>query len=694
MGNCLKAALMYATKYKWAVFPVSQITKKPLTPHGCKDAKKDPGAIKNWWKKWPDASIGIATGAASGLIVIDEDIDENKGKDGYHEVQAWERINGRLPDTVQAITGRGGYHLYFKYDGTDIGNRTDLLDGVDVRGEGGYVIAPPSKHPNGTEYQWEYSPEDIEIAPVNDTVKKLLEYKEQGEGNEQFQLPERIGSGSRNDTLFRMAASMQAQGLPDAAILAAVLQTNKEKCDPPMDQDEVETIVSSALRYQKGEFRFKPTSLPEWHEPDLQMKIRDGEITDYPLQTIANAEEAITYDSKLYGHLFYNVMAYSPYVYGNLPWRQNRGWREWNNADDSYLESYIEKNYKLKSGDKTIKAFSNVVNRFQINPIKETLQECYQNWDGGKYIENLLPDFLGCEKSEYNTEVMKLIMLGAIHRIFKPGCKFDYMLVLVGEQGKGKSTFIRRLALNDQWFDDNFSTVEGVKALEKLRGKWFVELAELQANKRLKDVESMKAFVTSQIDVYRPPYGRRTEERPRMCILTGTSNPTDFLTDRTGNRRFLPVTCRVHTPKHDITKVSALEAKSIFASAWGEAMDIYEHMADKDRLVLPDRLQQMAIDQQEAYTADDPMVGMIQEYLDGLEEDRVCVMQIWENVFDSNIKPGRKEVNILHEIMRNKITGWKASGIQRTGKVYGNQRCYDRISKFAPIDIEEIPFDA
>ena len=409
---------------------------------------------------------------------------------------------------------------------------------------------------------------------------------------------------------------------------------------------------------------------------------------------VANAEEAITYDSKLYGHLFYNVMAYSPYVYGNLPWRQNRGWREWNNADDSYLESYIEKNYKLKSGDKTIKAFSNVVNRFQINPIKETLQECYQNWDGGKYIENLLPDFLGCEKSEYNTEVMKLIMLGAIHRIFKPGCKFDYMLVLVGEQGKGKSTFIRRLALNDQWFDDNFSTVEGVKALEKLRGKWFVELAELQANKRLKDVESMKAFVTSQIDVYRPPYGRRTEERPRMCILTGTSNPTDFLTDRTGNRRFLPVTCRVHTPKHDITKVSALEAKSIFASAWGEAMDIYEHMADKDRLVLPDRLQQMAIDQQEAYTADDPMVGMIQEYLDGLEEDRVCVMQIWENVFDSNIKPGRKEVNILHEIMRNKITGWKASGIQRTGKVYGNQRCYDRISKFAPIDIEEIPFDA
>ena len=95
MGNCLDAAIKYATKYGWAVFPCSQSTKKPLTPHGCLDAKKDVGAIRAWWKKHPDASIGVATGSMSNLIVIDEDIDENKDINGARSVRAWEKVNGR-----------------------------------------------------------------------------------------------------------------------------------------------------------------------------------------------------------------------------------------------------------------------------------------------------------------------------------------------------------------------------------------------------------------------------------------------------------------------------------------------------------------------------------------------------------------------------------------------------------------------
>ena len=146
-NNLLNAALKYATKYGWAVFPCSQSTKKPLTPHGCKNAKKDPGAIRAWWKRYPDASIGIATGSISNLIVIDEDIDEDKGLDGPHAALLWERDNGDFPETLVAITGRGGRHLYFKYDGEDIKNRAGILEGIDVRGEGGYVIAPPSVHP-------------------------------------------------------------------------------------------------------------------------------------------------------------------------------------------------------------------------------------------------------------------------------------------------------------------------------------------------------------------------------------------------------------------------------------------------------------------------------------------------------------------------------------------------------------------
>jgi hypothetical protein len=97
----------------------------------------------------------------------------------YEEVSKWEAENGKLPETVTCITGRGGYHLYFHYEGKDIGNRAGILEGVDVRGEGGYVIAPPSPHPNGTEYVWELPPDEYDFAPLNDIVKRFLLYKEE-----------------------------------------------------------------------------------------------------------------------------------------------------------------------------------------------------------------------------------------------------------------------------------------------------------------------------------------------------------------------------------------------------------------------------------------------------------------------------------------------------------------------------------
>ena len=220
-------ALHYA-RLGFAVFPVCSANKKPHTPHGCKDAKTDPGAIRSWWSRWPDASIGIATGSAShGLVVIDLDQDDNKGLDGYSELEKWQKENGELPETWRSITGRGGYHLFFFSDKT-YQNRAGLLDGIDVRGEGGYIIAPPSLHPNGRRYQWEISPEDgIPMAAVDETVDKLLTWKLDKAAGEsgsrdpdrvRFELPATIPSGQRNDMLFRYACSLQAKGIPNDAI--------------------------------------------------------------------------------------------------------------------------------------------------------------------------------------------------------------------------------------------------------------------------------------------------------------------------------------------------------------------------------------------------------------------------------------------------------------------------------------------
>lgn len=686
----LDAAIEYATKYNWAVFPVSPKTKKPLTPHGCKDAKKEIGPIRAWWKKWPDSGIGIATGSISQLIVIDEDIDEDKGVDGCHEIMMWERDNGILPETVSAITGRGGNHLYYHYAGSDISNRAGLLDGVDVRGEGGYIIAPPSLHPNGTEYAWENGPDEIELSEITDTIWKLLRVGKESESQGRFQLPQIIPSGERNDTLYRLACSLQAQGVPDEGIKAAVSEANRQNCAEPLEDSEVLQIVSSALTHQKGEMKIVSEGMPEWHEPKLAMQIdKDGNITEKPAQTIANAEEAILFDKDLFGRIRYNEIAYAPYVCGNLPWKTHKGWREWTNADDSNLRSYIENHYGLKNSDKIMDALTNITNRYPVNPIREMLMDCHERWDGNKYVENLLPDMLGAEKNEYNTAVMRLFMLGAVMRVFHPGCKFDYMPVFVGPQGKGKSTFLRLMSMNDKWFSDNFNSLEGDKAFEKLRGMWIVEMAELQATKRAKDVETIKSFITSRADTYRAPYGRRTEQRPRMCVMAGTSNPVDFLTDKTGNRRFLPISCNVQEAKFDLLD-DEIATKAVFAQAWGEIMDEYLRKKTKIKLVLPERLQEEAMRMQTAYLEEDPKIGIIQEWLDtNPDKSRVCAVMLWKEALGHLYDPYRpQDINSIHEIMKNSVRGWKYIGKQSIGSGYGVQRCYERENA-----VIETPFD-
>lgn len=692
MGKNLEYALKYASAYGWAVFPVDPKTKKPLTPHGCKDAKTAPGPIKAWWKRYPNASIGIATGSASSLIVIDEDYDPDKGLDGYVEVRTWERDHDELPETVCVKTGRGGAHLYYHYTGTDIGNRAGVLDGVDVRGEGGYVIAPPSLHPNGTEYCWEIGPDEMPVTELTDTVRDLIGAGKTKQHGEQLRLPDTIQPGERNDTLYRHACKLQSLGYPDDGILAMIRQINATICYEPLPDDEIQTLVGSALTHQKGELQIVANYPVKWHEPKIAYQIdKDGNVTDRPAQTIANAEEAIGYDENLFGRIRYNELAYVPYVYGNLPWMQYKGWREWTNIDDSNLRSYIEQKYGLKSAEKTMDALANVAARYKVNPVRDMLETCAAVWDGNRHIENLLPAMLGAEKNEYTIAAMKLFMYGAIHRIYYPGCKFDYMLVLVGPQGQGKSTFFRYLAMSDEWYNDNFSTLDGARAIENLRGMWIVEMAELQATKRSKDVETIKSFITSRIDTYRAPYNRRTEQRKRMCVLAGTSNPVDFLTDRTGNRRFLPITCGVRDPIIDMF-ADEDTAHAEMLQAWGEAMNDFKQ--GNTMLTLPRKLQQAALNAQIHYQEDDPYIGMIQQWLDNTAEDRVCVMMIWKEALKHEFDdPGRKQTNDLHEIMRNEIHGWHYVGKLQCGK-YGKQRCYERDTvPSVPSESTTAPYD-
>lgn len=234
--SLLDAALSCAAR-DWAVFPLVERDKIPAVRGGFKAATVDADQIERAWGHRPGMNVGIATGSASrGLVVIDLDVDEARGENGLDALHEWEHEHGELPETVTAVTGSGGMHLYYSCN-TPVGCSVDNEKGVDVRGEGGYVVAPPSVHPSGGRYEWENHPDDVPIAKADGNVYAFIRSVQGApKRKERFRLPDAIASGARNDTLMRYAASMQSRGEDDVLILSALEAANKLKCNPPLPQ--------------------------------------------------------------------------------------------------------------------------------------------------------------------------------------------------------------------------------------------------------------------------------------------------------------------------------------------------------------------------------------------------------------------------------------------------------------------------
>lgn len=695
MKNELRDAALEYAKQGFAVFPLKPRNKTPMQAGGFKIATTDQLQIEKWWKETPTANIGIATGQMSGgLLVIDLDVDDNKGINGYDSLRDWQRMNGDLPDTADSITGRGGYHLFFRTPHR-IKCRTGILEGVDVRADGGYIVAPPSIHYNGNQYIWEYPPDEVPIAKADKVVYSLLEEgrpKKSESPQLMGSLPEKVGEGSRNDTLFKIACSFQGRGLSDGAVIAAVKAENQTRCVPPLDDDEVEKIVESALKLPKGSINITNRLAPKakqyisLEKQPTSKKDPNGNPIMVNKKSIQNVVSVLQEDEELAGKIRYDVIGYTPKYFGQLPWRKEGDtFGDWSDFDDANLKSYLDTYFGLKGNDIYESGFIIVAESNKFNPITDWL-EALPPWDGVPRIDTLLQDFLGADDTSYTTEVMRMFMQGAINRAYTPGCKFDYMPVLVGEQGSGKSMFLRRLAVNDVWFDDNLNTVEGTQAVERLRGKWILELAELLAVKKQKEVESIKAFITTQVDSYREPYARRTTDRQRACVFAATTNDYNFLTDRTGNRRFLPVAVNKKRKTKDLFDPNIRE---YFEQAWAEALHIYktEHPA----LVLPQDVQDNAINIQKNFLEEDAWVGIIQEYLDNCTTKYVCAAELWQKALDQPGLPKRFDSSRILSIMRNEIVGWRYVDSQRCGS-YGKQKAFQR-DDFAPVpDDELVPF--
>lgn len=220
----------------------------PLAPHGVLDATTDPQLIREWWAVYPDANVGIATGDVSQLVVIDVD----SGHGGEQTVANLEQRHGRLPDTWAVETGGGGFHLYFRMPLVQVRNSAGAIGpGVDVRGSGGYVVAPPSRHASGASYRWSASlhPQKVALADLPEWLLNRLAPGGHAASAGSGPIPRTIVEGQRNSLLASAAGTMRRRGFCEEAILAALVIENKRRCQPPLDRQEIERIAKSIERY-------------------------------------------------------------------------------------------------------------------------------------------------------------------------------------------------------------------------------------------------------------------------------------------------------------------------------------------------------------------------------------------------------------------------------------------------------------
>lgn len=245
------AAAMALANRGLAVFPVDPLTKAPKTAHGCKDATRSEASIVQLWRKWPAAGIAVATGKPSGVVAIDVDPAAG-GEDGFSELASKLGAPGR---TVQVLTPRGGYHLWFKAPAVPVPcSASKLATGVDIRGDGGYVVAPPTTRPDGAGWRWsgraplaELQPEWLEaLTGQNATVSAPPSARAPaGQGSWVAMLAGGIASGQRNQALTSLIGHLLAHDI-DVHLAAHLLHlVNKSACRPPLDAIEVEKIVAS-----------------------------------------------------------------------------------------------------------------------------------------------------------------------------------------------------------------------------------------------------------------------------------------------------------------------------------------------------------------------------------------------------------------------------------------------------------------
>jgi hypothetical protein len=647
-------------KRDWPIIPCEVGGKKPLTIHGFKDASKDPDQVKAWQEKYPSANWGIRTGSkesgGAGLVVIDIDL-----KSGG--ISTWEQLREKHIEPLQTVTvrtGSGGSHLYFKYpSGRSIKSGTGVLGpGIDVRADGGYVVAPPSKTTQA--YVFELDPE---TTPIDDLPQWVLDQLDGHIKDKAVELPQpprddpetkadrlRVALGALNALKKNRAdnyqewleVGMSLHELGQAGLIAwDSWSKQSDKYKPGACAQKWATFSSTLQLANKISFG----SLIHWAEEDgCTPFIRPAPKGAKPSHYIT-ALDAFGYKFSV------NDMNDMIYLNGN---------RMSDLLMSKIMTDLREHDYKSK--DVAVDAMSSMALEHKFHPIKDYLNSLEwkgwkdgDTWNGVDHIKNL------CEYIQDKDNVFPYILrkwlVGAVGRVLgsRPGQQHP-MLVLDGPQGIGKSRFVWWLGSPlPAFYIQNAINTNDKDFLILLCSKWVWEVEELGATLRKSDIESLKAFLTKEVINVRKPYGHNEIIKYATASFIGTINSSGgFLADPTGSRRF-----RVCT----LTKIDWDYSKNIDVNqVWAQAVALFK---GGETWELDRELEEKMIEINNQYEVDDP---------------------IQFDIFDTfNVEPSAKEyftatAQIIHKLRDDgKIVGSNDVQVaQRIANVLARFGCENR----------------
>lgn len=390
--------------------------------------------------------------------------------------------------------------------------------------------------------------------------------------------------------------------------------------------------------------------------------------------SIRNCLTVLQYDPVLFEAISYNILTERIDIVKPMWWDKQTS--TLTDTDLNYLMLYLEDKYGLTSEKKIQKAISIIADSNKYHPVRDYLNSL--EWDGTERIRYALQRFLGADEDEYTYEALRLFMLGAISRAYKPGCKFEVMLCLVGGQGAGKSTFFRLLAVKDEWFSDDLRKIDDDNVYRKMQGHWIIEMSEMIATANAKSIEEIKSFLSRQKETYKVPYETHPADRKRQCVFGGSSNTLDFLPlDRTGNRRFVPV--MVYPERAEVHILdNEEESRAYIHQMWAEAMAIYRSGDFKLRFS-PTMNEYLKAHQRE-FMPEDTKAGQILDYLDSYTGNAVCSKQLYREALGHEYdEPKQWELREINDIMNNVVKGWKSfSNPRHFPKPYLRQKGWER----------------